>query len=86
MQSVDDVNYVNVCLNVVIDVVKVVDIQGMYNVVFGKYGLIVMSMMVVVQQDLLNYVQVSVCVSGGYLQMLYVNCQVDEQQKNYDVM
>ncbi|MBR8026895.1 DUF4781 domain-containing protein, partial [Burkholderia cenocepacia] len=83
-QSADDANYANACLNAATDAAKVADIQGTYNAVSGKYGPTVMSTTVAAQQDLLNHAQASARVSGGYLQMLYANRQVDEQQKNYD--
>ncbi|MCA3852741.1 MAG: LWXIA domain-containing protein, partial [Burkholderia sp.] len=83
-QSADDANYANACLNAATDAVKVADIQGTYDAVSGKYGPAVMSTTVAAQKDLLNRAQANARVSGGYLQMLYANRQVNEQQTNYD--
>ncbi|WP_322081306.1 LWXIA domain-containing protein [Burkholderia sp. BCC1972] len=82
--AADDANYANACLNAATDAANLADVQITYNTVSGKYGPTVMSTTVDAQQNLLNHAQASARVSGGYLQMLYANRQVTEQQANYD--
>ncbi|MFM0614401.1 LWXIA domain-containing protein [Paraburkholderia nemoris] len=82
--AADDANYANACLSAASDASQVADVQQTFDAVSGKFGPTVMTTTVAQQQDLLTRAQTAAQTSGGYLQMLSANRQVDQDQTDYN--
>ncbi|MFM0298548.1 LWXIA domain-containing protein [Paraburkholderia sediminicola] len=79
-----DANYANACLSAASDASQVADVQQTFDAVSGRFGPTVMATTVAQQQNLLTRAQTAAQTSGGYLQMLSANRQVDQDQTDYN--